>query len=384
MGRPSPFAVALNDQDRRELERRVRRGRSEHRAVLRSRIVLLASEGVTNIEIARRLGIAVNTASKWRKRFVTGGLDGLRDLERSGRPKTFGAAVVAVVTAIACELPANRNLPLSRFSSAEIASEVVASGVTDEISAASVRRILADAVIRPWRYRSWIFPRDPRFGEKASVVLDLYERIFCGAELEDDEYVVSTDEKTSIQARCRCHPSLAPGVARMLRVEHEYKRGGALNYLAALDVHRATLIGRCEDKTGIVAFERLVADLMATEPYASARRVFVVCDNGSSHRGQASIDRTKAKWPTVQLVHVPVHASWLNQIEIVFSILQRKILTPNDCRDLDEVAMRIAAFEAGFNERGEPFHWRFTRSDLELFLKKLEAHEDLPTQQIAA
>ena len=384
MGRPSPFVVVLNDKDRRELERRVRCGRSEHRAVLRARIVLLAADGASNVEIAKRLGIVVNAVSKWRKRFVADGLDGLRDRERSGRPKTFGASVVAGVTAIACELPAKRNLPLSRFSCAEIASEVISSGITDEMSASSIRRILADAAIRPWHYRSWIFPRDPRFAEKAGIVLDLYERIFCGAELADDEYVISTDEKTSIQARIRCHPSLPPGRARMLRVEHEYKRKGAVNYLACLDVHRGTLIGRCEDKTGIVAFERLVADLMATEPYASARRVFVVCDNGSSHRGQASIDRTAAKWPTVQLVHVPVHASWLNQIEIVFSILQRKILTPNDCRDLDEVTQRIAAFEASFNERGEPFRWRFTRSDLELFVKKLAVHEDLPVTRAAA
>jgi transposase len=348
--------------------------------VLRAQIVLLAAEGATNVEIAKRLGVAVNTASKWRKRFVSGGLSGLGDLQRSGRPKTFGAAVVAEVTAIACELPAKRNLPRSRFSSAEIAAEVLASGITDEISASTIRRILADAVIRPWRYRSWIFPRDPCFAEKAAVVLDL----FSGRELEDDEYVISTDEKTSIQARCRCHPSLPPGRARMLRVEHEYKRKGALNYLAALDVHRGTLIGRGEPKTGIAPFERLVAGLMAVEPYASARMVYVVCDNGSSHRGQASIDRTSAKWPTVELVHVPVHASWLNQVEIVFSILQRKILSPNDSVDLDALTERIAAFEASFNERGEPFHWRFTRSDLELFLKKLEAHEDPPAERAAA
>ena len=237
MGRPSPFVVALNVKDRRELERRVRCGRSEHRAVLRARIVLLAAGETSNVEIAKRLGIVVNTVSKWRMRFVTDGLGGLRDRERSGRPRTFGASVVAEVTAIACELPAKRNLPLSRFSSSVIAAEVIASGITEAISASSVRRILADAAIRPWRYRSWIFPRDPRFAEKAGVVLDLYERIFGGAELEDDEYVISTDEKTSIQARCRCHPSLPPGRARLLRVEHEYERKGALNYLACLDVH---------------------------------------------------------------------------------------------------------------------------------------------------
>jgi hypothetical protein len=291
----------------------------------------------------------------------------------------FAASVVAEVTAIACELPATRNLPFSRFSSAEIAKEVVCSGVVDAISAASVRRMLQDAVIRPWRYRSWIFPRDPNFAEKAGVVLDLYERIFCGRELEDDEFVVSTDEKTSIQARCRCHPSLAPGRARLLRVEHEYERKGALNYIAALDVDAGTLLGRCEDKTGIAAFERLVADLMEREPYASARRVYLVCDNGSSHRGRASIDRTAKRWPNVTLVHLPVHASWLNQIEIVFSILQRKVLSRNDLSDLSQLADRIVGFERHFNADPRPFDWRFTRADLADYLKRLAAHEDLPS-----
>jgi len=326
MGRPSPFVVTLSNADRRELERRVRTHSAEHRVVLRAEIVLLAADGEENTTIAQWLGIAVNTASKWRKRFAEEGIDGLADRKRSGRPRRISANVVAEVTAIACELPAKRHLPLSRFSSAEIASEVVASGVTEAISPSSVRRILADAVLRPWRYRSWIFPRDRDFARKAGVVLDLYERIFSGRELNDDEFVISIDEKTSIQARCRCHPSLPPGRARLYRVEHEYDRGGSLNYLAGLDVHRGSLIGRCEDKTGIAAFERLVSGVMAHEPYASARSVYIVCDNGSSHRGQTSIERTRQKWPTVTLVHVPTHASWLNQIEIVFSILQRKVL----------------------------------------------------------
>jgi hypothetical protein len=295
----------------------------------------------------------------------------------------IGAAVVAEVTAIACELPATRNLPFSRFSSAEIAAEVIASGVIDQISASSVRRILDDAVIRPWRYRSWIFPRDPRFAEKAGVVLDLYERVYGGRELLDDEFVISSDEKTSIQARCRCHPSLPPGKARLMRVEHEYERKEALNYLAALDVHGGILIGRCEEKTGIVPFERLLADVMAQEPYASARTVYMVCDSGSSHRGQTSVDRTREKWPNVTLVHVPVHASWLNQIEIVFSILQRKVLSPNDLVDLDALAERIACFERRFNAKAQPFRWNFTRVDLELFLDKLHAHEDAPGERVA-
>jgi transposase len=153
MGRPSPFIVSLSAADRRELERRVRAYSAAHREVVRAQIVLLAAEGEENVTIAAWLGVCLNCVSKWRKRFVEEGIGGLRDRKRCGRPKTFSAEV----TAVACELPATRNLPLSRFSSAEIANEVIASGVTDHISASSVRRILAEAVIRPWRYRSWIY-----------------------------------------------------------------------------------------------------------------------------------------------------------------------------------------------------------------------------------
>ena len=125
------------------------------------------------------------------------------------------------------------------------------------------------------------------------VALDLYARVFDGKPLAADEFVICADEKTSIQCRCRCHPTLPPGRARMMRVEHEYERGGALAYLAAYDVHRAHVIGRCEPTTGIVPFGRLVEQVMTAEPYASAKRVFWIVDNGSSHRGQASIRATR-------------------------------------------------------------------------------------------
>ena len=182
------------------------------------------------------------------------------------------------------------------------------------MSASTVRRILAADTIKPWQYRSWLFIRDPDFAAKATRVLDLYARVFDGSPLGDDEYVISSDEKTSIQARCRCHPTLPPGTSRTMRVNHEYERGGALAYLAAYDVHRARVIGLCSDTTGIAPFTELVDEVMTQEPYASARRVFWVVDNGSSHRGQAAIDRLAARYPNAVMVHTPVHASWLNQV----------------------------------------------------------------------
>jgi hypothetical protein len=205
--------------------------------------------------------------------------------------------------------------------------------------------------------------------------LDLYARIWQGVRLREDEYVISSDEKTSIQARCRCHPTLAPGVSRTMRVEHEYDRGGALAYLAAYDVHRAHVIGLCSDTTGIDPFMELVEEVMTHEPYASAGRVFWVVDNGSSHRGQAAMDRLTRRYPNAVMVHTPVHASWLNQVEIFFSIIQRKVLTPNDFTDLDQVQNRLAVFEHRYNQTARPFRWKFTPADLHDLLARIERHE---------
>jgi hypothetical protein len=266
-------------------------------------------------------------------------------------------------------------VPLSRWSCPELAREVVGQGVAEAISASTVWRWLAREAIKPWQYRSWLFPRDPDFAAKAERVLDLYERRGEGRKLGPREYVISSDEKTSIQARCRCHPSLAPGRARMMRVNHEYERGGALAYLAAYDVGRARVFGRCAPSTGIVPFMALVEQVMTCEPYASAKRVFWVVDNGSSHRGQAAINRLAARFPNAVMVHTPVHASWLNQVEIFFSVVQRKVVSPNDFTDLAEVERRLADFQKRYNATAKPFRWKFTRDDLHDLLTRIDQHE---------
>jgi len=378
-GRRSPYQITLGASQRRWLKALTRQGTAEHRQVTRARIVLLASAGWANRGIARKLGLAPNTVGKWRKRFFAEGVDGLGDRKRPGRPRRFPAAVVAACKAIACELPATRGVPLGRWSLAELRTEVLATGLVDDVSTTTLWRWLDEDPIKPWQHRSWIFPRDPDFTAKAGLVLDLYQRLFAGQTLGDDEYVVSADEKTSIQARCRCHPTLPPGRARMMRVEHEYERGGALAYLAAWDVHQATLFGRCEQTTGIAPFGRLVAQVMTSQPYASAKRVFWVVDNGSSHRGRASVKRLEGEWRNLCLVHLPIHASWLNQIELVFSVIQRKVLTPNDFTDLAEVEARLLAFQRRYQQTADPFDWRFTRADLHRLLQRLDEPEHLGT-----
>jgi hypothetical protein len=255
-------------------------------------------------------------------------------------------------------------LPLSRLSVPDVARHAQRSGLVARISDSTVWRWLHEDAIRPWQHRCWIFPRDPHFQAKAGRILDLYERRWQGKSLRADEFVISTDEKTSIQARLRVHPSLPTGPGETMRVEHEYARCGAWAYLAALDVHRAKIFGRCEATTGIAPFERLVDQVMGQPPYSTARRVFWVMDNGSSHRGEASVRRLTTAHPRVVPVHGPVHASWLNQIEIYFSIVQRKALTPNDFPCFEAVAERLANFERYFESIAQPFEWKFTRADL--------------------
>jgi hypothetical protein len=238
-------------------------------------------------------------------------------------------------------------------------------------------RWLREDAIRPWLYRSWIFPADPDFATKAGRVLDLYEGRWEGRLLHPGDLVISADEKPSIQARARTAATqpAAPGVPRGQRVEHTYERRGALTYLAAWDVRRGKVFGRSEPKGGIEPFDRLVRQVMTKQPYASARRVFWIVDNGSSHRGQAAIDRLQGRWPNLILVHLPIHASWLNQIEIYFSIVQRKLLTPNDFDSLATLARRLNEFEHLYNEIAEPFGWNFTRTDLNRWLERLAEPE---------
>jgi hypothetical protein len=288
---------------------------------------------------------------------------------------------VAQVKAVACELPSELGVPISRFSRAELHRLVIERGVT-EASAATIARWLAEDALRPWQHRSWVFPRDPRFLERAGPVLDLYQHRWEGSLLHPGEYVICADEKTQIQARQRSYPTAAPAPGRPQRIEHDYDRGGALCYLAAWDVHRGRLTGRCEQQTGIIPFGRLVEQVMTQEPYANAKRVFWIVDNGSSHRGQASIDRLTAEWPNLVLVHLPFHASWLNQIELVFSVIQRKVLTPNDFPSLQAIVDRLDAFEHHYNQIATPFDWTFTRDDLERLITRVAQHE--PGLQLAA
>lgn len=253
--------------------------------------------------------------------------------------------------------------PLRRQSTTDLAKRA-ADESNKPIGRGTVWRILDEDAIEPWQYEHWIFPRAANSFEKAAVVLDLYEGYWQGERLDPFDRIISSDEKTSIQARLRCHATLPPGPGRPRRVESEYERGGALQYLAAWDVQEGLVMGRCEAKTGLEPFGRLVQRVMGRPEYGTAERVFWVVDDGSSHRGEVSVNRMREAYANAILVHTPVHASWLNQVEIYFSLLQRKVLTPNDSTDLQGLELRIRLYEELTCKQPKPFDWKFTKYDL--------------------
>ena len=328
--------VMLERGERTTLKKRVRGTKTAYRAWLRAQIVLAAARGRGNARIAHDLGISQDTVRKWRGRFAGRGPAGLADLPRSGRPRRISELTRATVVALACQLPAATGVPLSLVDRPGTGWPNCTQAAPDaKLSASSVLRILAEHPVKPWQYQSWISPRDPDFEARAAVILDLYQGYYQGIRLQPGDRILSVDAKPSIQARGRRRPAVPAGRSRPVRVEHEYVRHGALALLAALDVHTGKVFAATPATTGIAPFMDLMSQVMRRAEYKDAPRVFVIVDNGSDHRGQAAAwpcDRHDR--PNAIMIHTPVHASWLNQIEIVFSIIQKKAITPNDFRGL--------------------------------------------------
>jgi transposase len=368
--------VMLSAGERRTLNKRVRGAKTAHRDRLRAQIVLAAARGHPNARIAAGLGVSVDTVRKWRGRFAARGLDGLQDRPRAGRPRRISAADRAAVVALACQLPAATGIPLAHWTGPELAAELTTRELASSpVSASSVLRILAEHPVKPWQYQSWIYPRDPDFEAKAKVILDLYQGFYRDEPLGPDDRILSFDAKPQINARRRLHPAMPAAPGRPVRYEHEYKRQGSLALLAGLDVHTGQVFASTPLTTGIKPFMDLAGQVMARPEYKNAPRVFVIVDNGSDHRGQSATDRLAKAHPNAIMIHTPVHASWLNQIEIFFSVIQKKVVTPNDFASLEELSATLLAFTGRYNQTARPFSWKFTAADLHDLMDRISRHE---------
>jgi transposase len=372
---PRAVPVTLTAAERTTLNKRARGAKTAYRDRLRARIVLAAARGRDNARIAADLRVTVDTVRKWRGRFAGRGLDGLADLPRCGRPRRISELTRAAVVALACQLPAATGVPLSRWTGPELLAEVTRAGTADALSASSVLRILAEHPVKPWQYQSWISPRAPDFEARAAVILDLYQGYYQGKRLQPGDRILSVDAKPSIQARGRCRPTAPAARGTPVRVEHEYVRHGALALLAALDVGTGKVFAATPATTGIAPFMDLIGQVMHRPEYKHAPRVFVIVDNGSDHRGQAAAARLRDAHPNAVMIHTPVHASWLNQIEIVFSVVQKKVLTPGDFPGLGTLSYILLAFVNRYNRTARPFNWKFTADDLTALLHRISQRE---------
>jgi transposase len=373
---PAAVPVTLTAAERKTLKKRIRGAKTCWRDRLRAQIVLDAARGRSNARIAADLRVTVDTVRRWRCRFTARKMAGLQDLPRTGRPRRISEADRAAVVALACQLPAATGVPLSRWTGPELAAELIAQGLAGQpMSVTSLLRILAENPVKPWRYQSWIFPRDPDFAVKANVILDLYQGLYQGEPLGPGDRILSFDAKPSIQARGRVHQTLPAAPGRPVRAEHEYVRHGSLALLAGLDIRTGQVFAATPGTTGIVPFMDLAGQVMARPEYRDAPRVFVIVDNGSDHRGQAAISRLGQAHPNAIMIHTPVHASWLNQVEIFFSIIQKKVVSPSDFASLEQLSETLLAFTGRYNQTAKPFSWKYTAADLASLLARITEHE---------
>lgn len=347
--------------------------------MIRILIILWAGEGTTIAQTAKWLGCCEQTVLNWHKRFLDrrseGPVAALMDLARSGRPPTYGARERALVVAVVCETLHEHQQPLSRFSISDLHRIVIKEEGLGNLSHGSLARILDENVLKPWQYTYWLFPRDPDFVSKACIILDLYAGFWQGQRLGPDEFLLSSDEKT-IQVLKRCHLGLPAIPGYVQRVEFEYERLGTVAYHAAWDVFRGQVFGRVAPNTCIATFNLLVDLVMTEEPYQKSARTFWIVDGGCAHHPNTFPTRLQGMYPNAVAVPLPTHSSWLNQIEIYFSIVQRKVLTPMDVANTEILTERLLGFQDYYQERAKPFSWKFTAADLK---ERLDALKDFVT-----
>jgi len=342
---PTIPPLVISEEERAELQRRVRAHTTPQRTAKRARVVLLAAEGVPNRQIAAMVGMNPHTVAQWRRRFQTERLAGLSDRKRPGRPLVYDHDQRLRIVATVTQQPPD---PASHWSHAQLAKELADMG----ISASQIGRILAELDIKPHRVRSWITrPEDPGFWERAADLCGLYLVPPTNA------LVLSVDEKTAMPARSRTRPTPPVGPGRPARQEHEYVRHGTASLLAALDVHGGGIFTATDiDRNTAANFTCFLDDLDAKVP--AALEVHLVLDNGSSH-----IARDTRWWfvahPRFHPHSTPSHASWLNQVELFFSILTRRLLKRGEFRSVEDLVARVLAFIADDNRTATPFRWTY-------------------------
>jgi transposase len=337
--------IVCGKRRRRRLERLIAAASAPQHLVLRAKIVLAAWRGHSNAAIARDLQVCVDTVRTWRRRFRREGIPGLRDRPRPGRPPIYGIAeqllIVATVTQQHPEIDAHWT---HRGIAEHLQSRV-------GISASQVGRILAGLDVKPHRVRGWLNrPADPAFHTKAQAVCQLY------LDPPADTVLFSVDEKTAMQARSRKRATRRVRPGQVERREFEYVRHGTVSLMAALNVITGTVHSKIITRNDSDTFIAFLAELAATvDP---DKKIHLILDNGSSHTSKQT-RRWLAEHPRLTVTYTPCHASWLNMIEIFFSILTRRMLRRGDFASRDDLITKITTFITTYNRTAKPFRWTY-------------------------
>jgi transposase len=332
--------VALTDEQRAQLQRIVRASTSEQRLVKRARVVLLAEKGLTNEEIASLVGLSAHKVGKWRRRFGEDGLEGLADRPRLGGPRRYGHDERLRVFETACAPPPDGE---THWTVRSLAAAV-------GIGKSQTQKILAEADLKPHQVRSWLQSIDPQFETKRAEVCGLYLNPPEGA------IVVSIDEKTSIQAKepIRVEIPIRPG--KPARREFEYKRHGTVALLAALLVHTGEIKGSVYERNSRVEFLDFLELLEAEIP--AGTQVHAILDNLQVHKTPEVVAWLQAH-PRWHFHFTPTHASWLNQIELWFSILSRRLLRRGIFKGKEDLKAQLLRFIERYNPTAKPFAWTY-------------------------
>jgi len=348
---PEPeYRVRLTGSQRRQLERECRSRTAEHRFVQRRRILLFASAGISNADIERSVGCCRDTVLLWRRRFVEGGLKALVEKPRPGRPPRITPQERHAVIAMACHLPTDYGIERSQWSLSSLQRALVDTKKVSAIGTTSIWTILNEADLKPFRFQMWMDSNDEGFFERMRDIVEVYTVL-----VPRGEVVLSIDEKTSIQALERKSPIVAPSPGKRGRFESEYIRHGTTCLLACFNVGTGNVLGWCNQtrkQPDFLTFLDRVADTYPTG------RVHLVLDNLNIHVSQETRDWNARHGNRFQLHFTPKHASWLNQVEIWFSILQRDRLKTASFTSIEHLQAALYRYIEQWNQyRAHPFKW---------------------------
>jgi len=347
--------IAVSAEDRAELERIVRARRCERRTLERAQIVLLAGEGMSAARIAERVGCSEKLVARWRSRYERDGLAGLLDLPRAGRPLTHGPETRALLIAKACTRPpqTESGQRRERWTYEELGAEVGMSGSQAHV-------ILSRAEFKPHRTDYWMMTdyTQPEFEERLRDVCGLY------VDPPANVLVVSIDEKTGIQAKAPTKPDAPPAPGKPARREHEYTRNGTQCLFACLNVQEGDVIGMPSKTRNRFDLIRFLDRCDEEIPVVEGQRIVAISDNLST-RGTEEVQQWLTDHPRWSFQFTPKHASWLNQVEIFFSILYRRLLKHGIFTTEGDLAEQMLAFIETYNQKAKPFKWTYTGKVLE-------------------